>query len=127
MVKVLDASALMAYFEKEPGYEKVTDAFVEAAESGRSLLMNVVNWGEVYYVLARRYHLPKAHELMRLASTFPIEWVVVDLELAGRGGAERGDLRCTARRVHLRGDRERDTTLCRSLVAAGIGICKQCS
>lgn len=82
MVKVLDACALMAYLEKEPGYEKIKDLFVKAAESGKNLLMTTVNWGEVFYILARDYGFDEAEKIQNLVDTFPVEFVPVDLVLA---------------------------------------------
>lgn len=79
---MLDASALIAYLEKESGYEKVKEALAKAAESEKKLLMSTVNWGEVYYILARDYGLEKGVGVMRLVDTFPIEFVPADLELA---------------------------------------------
>lgn len=81
MVKVLDASALMVYLEKEPGYEKVKDLFVKASESGRNLLMTTVNWGEVFYVLIRDYGVKEADKIQRLIETFPVDFIPVDLPL----------------------------------------------
>ena len=81
MVKVLDANALLAYSEKEAGYEKVQALFVKAAESGRSLLMTAVNWGEVCYILFRD-HAEKADEAIKFINTLPIEIVDVDKEIA---------------------------------------------
>ena len=81
MKHVLDASALMTYLEKEPGYEKIKVAFAQAAEKGERLFMNIVNWGEVYYVLARDYDLEKVEEILRIVETFPIECVRPDKEL----------------------------------------------
>ena len=82
MIKVLDASALMAYLEKEPGYEKVKDLFVKAAESGRHLLMSTVNWGEVFYLLVRDHGTDQAESLQKIIETFPIEFVSADLAIA---------------------------------------------
>ena len=82
MVKVLDASALMVYLEKEPGYEKVKDLFIKSAESDKKLLMTAVNVGEVYYVLAKNHGLKEAEEILHLIHTFPIEIVPIDLTLA---------------------------------------------
>jgi predicted nucleic acid-binding protein len=81
MVKVLDASALMAYLEKEPGYEKVKDLFVRAADDGKNLLMCAVNWGEVFYILVRGYGINEAEKIQTLIETFPIEFVSADLAL----------------------------------------------
>lgn len=82
MIKVLDASALLAYLEKESGYEKVKEAFVRAADTDKRLLMSTVNWGEVFYILAKEYDMDKAEEIAALIQTFPIEIISVDRELA---------------------------------------------
>ena len=82
MTHVLDASALMAYLEKEPGYEKVKEALSTAAQTGKYLLMSAVNWGEVYYILVRDHDIEKAEEISRLIETFPIELVPADKEIA---------------------------------------------
>jgi PIN domain nuclease of toxin-antitoxin system len=50
---VLDASALMTFFEDRPGAEKVEELLAKAAEAKRPLAMSVVNWGEVYYSVWR--------------------------------------------------------------------------
>ena len=82
MVKVLDASALMVYLEKEPGYEKVKDLFIRSAESDKEILMTAVNLGEVYYVLIKNHGLNEADEILQLIHTFPIEIVPIDLALS---------------------------------------------
>ena len=81
MNHVLDASALTAYLEKEPGYEKVRDILSVAAQNNKKLLMNVVNWGEVYYILMKDHGLEKAEEIIQIVETFPIECISPDKEL----------------------------------------------
>ena len=46
---VLDASALMTFFEGRPGAERVEELLRRAGEGELELCMSVVNWGEVYY------------------------------------------------------------------------------
>ncbi len=79
--KVLDSWALLCYLEHEPGYEKVVELFHKASESSRPLLMCVVNWGEVYYVIARRLGEARAQEIERLIQSFPIKLVDADKDL----------------------------------------------
>ena len=43
---VLDASAVMTFFEDRPGADKVENLLEGAAEKQRFLLMSVVNWGK---------------------------------------------------------------------------------
>jgi len=83
---VLDAHALMAYLEKEPGYEKVRDAFVEASEKGAFLLMSVVNYGEVYYSVLRECGPHVTEEVEKTIRALPIKLVDADLSLAREAG-----------------------------------------
>ena len=49
--KVLDSYALLSYLQGEAGSAAVKTAFAAAATGG--VLMNEINVGEVYYILAR--------------------------------------------------------------------------
>jgi len=80
-VKVLDSWALLCYLEKEPGFEKIIELFEKAMESSKPLLMCVVNWGEVYYQVARRFGDSKAQEIERLIQTLPITIAEADKDL----------------------------------------------
>ena len=81
MVKILDASALMAYLEKEPGHEKVQDLLAKAIEDEKSLLMTTVNFGEVYYLIVREKGAQEAENILQLLQTLPIDIIPVDWEL----------------------------------------------
>jgi len=81
MTIVLDAHALLTYLEKEPGYEKVKAAFLDAVEKDTNLLMTSVNFGEVYYIVLRECGQQKADEIEKVVQTLPIEIVDVDLAL----------------------------------------------
>jgi len=78
----LDAYSVIAFLEREPGYELVEKQLARAAETGRHLLMCTVNWGEVYYSIMRAAGPAKAEEVRRFLDTLPIELVPADLELA---------------------------------------------
>ena len=79
--KVLDSWALLCYLEQEPGYEKVIDLFEKAVESSKPLLMCIVNWGEVYYQVMRRFGDQKAQEIEQLVQTLPITLIEANKEL----------------------------------------------
>ena len=79
--KVLDSRALLCYFEQEPGYEKIIDLFEKAVESSKALLMCIVNWGEVYYQVMRRFGDQKAQEIEQLVQTLPITLIDANKEL----------------------------------------------
>lgn len=78
---VLDASALVAFFEDRPGAEKVEELLARAAEARRPLLMSAVNWGEVYYSVRRAQGEPVAQAIVRRIAQLPIEIVDADLPL----------------------------------------------
>jgi predicted nucleic acid-binding protein len=79
---VLDASALMTFFEDRAGADKVEELLAKAAEAKRPLVMSVVNWGEVYYSVWRargeKAAAAKLHEIAQL----PIQIVDADMELS---------------------------------------------
>ncbi len=58
--KVLDSWALLCYLEQEPRYERIIELLEKAVESSKPLLMGIVNWGEVFYQVARRFGEQKA-------------------------------------------------------------------
>ena len=79
--RVLDAYSLLAYLEGESGADKMIEVIKEARDSGRDLLLSVVNWGEVYYITFREAGRVRAEEVAHLISALPIRLVDVDLDL----------------------------------------------
>ena len=49
---VLDAFAMLAYLQKESGYERVRELLSDG-QKDTTVIMNAINIGEVYYILAR--------------------------------------------------------------------------
>jgi uncharacterized protein len=78
---VLDASALMAFFEDRAGAGKVEELLAKAAEAKRTLAMSVVNWGEVFYSVWRAHGEKEAKAKLQEIAQLPIEIIGVDLEL----------------------------------------------
>ena len=79
---VLDASALMTFFENRPGADKVEELLVDAADAERPLAMSVVNWGEVYYSISRAHGEKAAAAKLQEIAQLPIEVFDVDTEMA---------------------------------------------
>jgi ribonuclease VapC len=75
---VLDSYALMAFFEDEPGAEKVEVLLAQAENGKASLIMSIVNWGEVYYSIYRSKGEEKAEEAVLIIEQLPIKVVDVD-------------------------------------------------
>lgn len=78
---VLDSFSLISLFHKEPGWEKVQDIFYKLSSSGKKALLNIVNWGEFYYIVKRRVGKAKTREALTLLEQLPIELVQVDHDL----------------------------------------------
>jgi predicted nucleic acid-binding protein len=79
--KVLDSWALLCYLEQESGFEKIIQVFEEAINDSQPLLMTVINWGEVYYQVVRRYGDDRARKIEQLIGSFPIVLVDIDRNL----------------------------------------------
>jgi predicted nucleic acid-binding protein len=81
--KVLDSWALMAFLHDEPAAEEVEKLLVKAAEDKHKLLLCVVNWGEIYYSIARAEGEAVAGQKAADLATLAIELVGVgdDLQL----------------------------------------------
>jgi predicted nucleic acid-binding protein len=79
--KVLDAYALMAFFENEPGADTVRGLILKAEEDGVKLAMSVVNLGEVWYSIARTNSSEIADQYIGEIHGMAIEIVDVDWQL----------------------------------------------
>jgi ribonuclease VapC len=80
-VRVLDSYSLIAYFEGEAGTDKMIEVFRAARESGRLLLLSVVNWGEVFYITLREAGRERAEQVAHLISSLPIQIISADLDM----------------------------------------------
>lgn len=76
--KVLDSYSLIAFFENEPGADKVAELIKEARDKDKPLFLSVVNWGEVYYAVYRTAGKTAAEETIKNLDTLPIEIIDVD-------------------------------------------------
>ena len=79
--KVLDAYSLIAYLEGEKGSDSMIEIFKSARDSGRDLLLSMVNWGEVYYIVLREQGRKQTDDIFRFISTLPIKIIPVDLDI----------------------------------------------
>jgi predicted nucleic acid-binding protein len=80
-MRVLDSYSVIAYLEGGPGADDMIEMFQAARDSGRDLLLSVINWGEVYYITLREVARERTEAVAHLISTLPIELVPADLEL----------------------------------------------
>jgi predicted nucleic acid-binding protein len=78
---VLDASALISFFEDRSGGEVIEKLVAECVAGKTELFMSVVNWGEVYYSTWRAHGQVAARQTAAEISQFPIQVMSADLEL----------------------------------------------
>lgn len=83
---VLDSWAVIAYLENEPAAETVADIIADAHDQGASLLMTVVNAGEVWYIVAREASVTDAEASIKQLGDLGIEFIDADWELAKDAG-----------------------------------------
>lgn len=78
---VLDASAVISFFEDRSGGEVVEKLVAESVVGRIELLMTIVNWGEVYYTAWRARGQDAARQVAAEISQLPIQVVNADSEL----------------------------------------------
>ena len=81
VVKVLDSWALLAFLQDEPSAGEVEKLLVGAAENKLRLLLGVINWGEIYYAIARAESEAAAERNMRELASLGIELIPVEKDL----------------------------------------------
>jgi len=85
---VLDANALIGFFEDREGTAVKVERLIE--EAGRvelRLLMSAVNWGEVFYITWRRHGEAMAQEAETRLLELPIAIIAADHDRATRAAA----------------------------------------
>ena len=85
--KVLDAYALMAFFEDEPGADLVRDLILAAEQDKTRLLMSVVNLGEIWYSIARTNSAEIADQYVQEIQGMAIEIVEANWQLTRQAAA----------------------------------------
>jgi len=78
---VLDASAVISFFEDRPGGNVVESLLAEGLAGKAEISISVVNWGEVYYSIWRAHGENGARQMAAEISQFPIQLVDADREL----------------------------------------------
>lgn len=78
---VLDSQPIIAYFEKDAGWETLAKLLQSAADRKCQVLLSVVNWGEVYYITLREYGEEYADRVLHALKNMPIELVEANREL----------------------------------------------
>lgn len=83
---VLDANAVLDLIEAGPGSRKVERLLQSALQQQSSLLISVLNWGEVFYLLWQRRGEETARRTVASLSHLPLRIIPVDLSQALKAG-----------------------------------------
>jgi len=90
---LLDSYAVIAYFEDEPGADRVARVLRELIQGKAKGFMSVVNWGEVYYNTMREQGVAEAEKVILQLDKFPIQLVEVNKDLANEAAKLKGKYR----------------------------------
>ena len=90
---VLDSYAMIAYFEDEPGADRVALVLKQLIRGKAKGFMSVVNWGEVYYNTMREQGISEAEKVIVQLDKFPIQIIDVNKELAYEAAKLKGEFR----------------------------------
>jgi predicted nucleic acid-binding protein len=71
-VHVLDANALYRFLTGGPGADIVNRLFKEARDADQPLRMSVINWGEVYYTIAKAEGFAETTRIMNRVKLLPL-------------------------------------------------------
>ena len=80
--KVLDSSAVLAYFEGGTGCQAVTEILQKSAADSFRIFISAANWAEVLSVIERRYGAARRGQIEMLAEQMSLDIVPVDKALA---------------------------------------------
>lgn len=78
---ILDSSALLRFLQKEPGYEIVKEGLNNAQKENSYWLLNLINYGEICYIIKQRYGVEKWQEIFVLLEELPLIFYPTTKEL----------------------------------------------
>jgi ribonuclease VapC len=90
---VLDSYAMIAYFEDEPGADRVAQILRQLIQGKAKGYMSVVNWGEVYYNTMREEGVAEAEKVILQLDKFPIQVVEANRDFAYEAAKLKGKYR----------------------------------
>lgn len=78
---VFDSFALIAFFAGEPEGEKVKEVLRECLQGKAQGFLSVINWGEIFYIIARKRGQEMAQEVLEKLEDYPLEIIEADRKL----------------------------------------------
>jgi len=86
----MDSFAMIAFFEDEPGAEKVALILKSLMARKAKAYMSVINWGEIYYNTLREQGAETAEKVIEQLKQYPIEIVDADQKLTYEAAKLKG-------------------------------------
>ena len=86
----MDSFAMIAFFEDEPGAERVALILKSIMARKAKAYMSVINWGEIYYNILREQGVETAEKVIGQLKQYPIEIVDADQKLTYEAAKLKG-------------------------------------
>jgi predicted nucleic acid-binding protein len=87
---VMDSFAMIAFFEDEPGADRVALILKSLIDRKAKAYMSVINWGEIYYNTMREQGVETAEKVIGQLKQYPIELVGADQNLTYEAAKLKG-------------------------------------
>ena len=81
---------MIAFFEDEPGANKVTEILDALMKRKAKAFMSVVNWGEIYYNTMRVQGIEEAEDVIKQFNKYPIKLIEADQALTYEAAKLKG-------------------------------------
>ena len=89
--RILDSSALIKFLACEEGADIVKKELEKAQEEKQNIFLSVINLGEVYYIIKKKFDKDKADQTIDLLSNLPISLLSVSKETALKAALLKSD------------------------------------
>ena len=86
----MDSFAMIAFFEDEPGADRVALILKSLIDRKAKAYMSVINWGEIYYNTMREQGVETAEKVIGQLKQYPIELVDADQNLTYEAAKLKG-------------------------------------
>jgi len=90
---VLDSYAMIAFFEDEPGADRVADILREMLDGKAKGFMSVINWGEMYYNTMKEQGAEAAEKVLQQFDKYPIQLIPADRAMTHEAAKLKGGFR----------------------------------
>ncbi|MBW2020619.1 MAG: type II toxin-antitoxin system VapC family toxin [Deltaproteobacteria bacterium] len=87
---VMDSFAMIAFFEDEPGADKIAEILHVLINQKAKAFMSVINWGEIYYNIMRVQGIEEAEDVITQFNKYPIQLIEADQALTYEAAKLKG-------------------------------------